>query len=406
MAATTLDMDLADPDVHAAGIPHALFAHLRRERPVCWLSAREGRGFWAVTSLRHVEEVSNRSEVFSSARRHGGFRLFDEADRHLRLPASILSADPPEHTQHRRLLAAALSAAKLTELRQSVRARSIALIEAMIGNPGPVDLVTDFAAPLTMGTFLQLIGAPPEDAGRFRRWSNALVGDQDPEYAYDWETLAREVAGFAFELWGRKAADPGDDLTSVFGSSEARDAGVTFLDFLSTLLVLIVAGNETTRNSLLGGALALMGDRAQFDLVAADRSLIRPMVQEAVRWTSPIIYMRRTATAETVLGEAIILPGQRVVMWYSSANFDETVFADAPRFDVRRFAAADAPAHIGFGVGAHRCIGRRLAEMQLQIAFEELTARVGEISPLAEPRRIRSNFINGFKSMPVALAPA
>jgi len=403
-AVAELTVELENPDVYQSGIPQDVFAYLRSHAPVHWSPAAADGGFWSVTTYPLVDEVSRNHELFSSARRDGGFRLFDEADRHLLLPASILSADGTEHAAHRRLMAQALSAPTLARLKVGVKARARALVEAMLARRGPVDLVADFAAPLTMGTFLELIGARPEDGDMFHRWACALVGDEDPEYACDWEALAKEVAAFAFSLWTQRATAPQADLISAFGSPEGQNAGVGFFDFLATLLVLIVAGNETTRNSLVGGALALALNEDQLELAANDGSIIRSVVQEAVRWTSPINHMRRTALADTSIGGQAIAAGERVVIWYSSANFDETRFVAPLRFDARGFVSAAAPEHIGFGVGAHRCIGRRLAEMQLQIAFEELLSHVREIRLLRPPRRLRSNFINGFKSLEVSLA--
>lgn len=398
---------LADPDLYADGIPHRLFSRLRREAPVFRAHDQDGP-FWAVTSHELVQTVSNDPLLYSSARRNGGFRLFDEAKVAGILPASLMSTDPPRHSGYRRILADAFNGQRLKALRESVGRRANLLADRLLDacrEGRPTDAVTDFALPLTMVTLIELIGGDPADLPRLQGWTNSLVGQDDPEYAANWEVVAFDIAAYAGELWDRGKDAPEGTFTALFRSPAAEAADLAFADFLSTLIILIVAGNETSRNSIIGGVMALAERPDQLARAAADRSLLPSLALEVIRWVTPILHMRRTATARAVLGDQAIEPGERVVMWYASANFDDKVTARPMSFDIERYRGGHVP-YAAFGFGEHSCLGRILAETQIQAAVSALLDRFAAFEIAGEVTRLRSNFVTGFKTCPVVFREA
>ena len=408
--ATLFAPDLKDPGLYEAGVPWEAFATLRREDPVHWNPESDGAGFWAVTRHADIVEVSRQPSVFSSAHENGGHRIFNEnevgltgaGDSAIGIP--FISRDPPLHTRYRKFIMPALSPVRLGDIEARIRARATRLIAAIpLGEP--IDLVPTLAAPLPLMTLAELLGVSGDLWPRLYDWTNAFVGEDDPEFRQSPEAMAAtlgEFVAFAQELYAARRAAPTDDIASLLANAEIEGEPVPFRDFVANLILVLVGGNETTRNSLSHSVAAFSLNSAQWRAIRDDRSLLRTAAPEMVRFASPVMHMRRTAMQDTMIGGRKIAKGDKIVLWYISGNRDESVFAEADRFDVTRRGAQ----HVGFGAGQHVCVGSRLAEMQLRVAFDILAERVTSFEVQAPPRRFRSNFINGLKNLDVILRPA
>ena len=408
--ATLFAPDLKDPGLYEAGVPWEAFATLRREDPVHWNPESDGAGFWAVTRHADIVEVSRQPSVFSSAHENGGHRIFNEnevgltgaGDSAIGIP--FISRDPPLHTRYRKFIMPALSPVRLGDIEARIRARATRLIAAIpLGEP--IDLVPTLAAPLPLMTLAELLGVSGDLWPRLYDWTNAFVGEDDPEFRQSPEAMAATLGEFfagAQELSAARRAAPTDDIASLLANAEIEGEPVPFRDFVANLILVLVGGNETTRNSLSHSVAAFSLNSAQWRAIRDDRSLLRTAAPEMVRFASPVMHMRRTAMQDTMIGGRKIAKGDKIVLWYISGNRDESVFAEADRFDVTRRGAQ----HVGFGAGQHVCVGSRLAEMQLRVAFDILAERVTSFEVQAPPRRFRSNFINGLKNLDVILRPA
>jgi len=400
-------VDLKNPDVFRDGIPHEVFARMRRETPVAWNAEADGRGFWSVTRYDDIVAVSKNPKVFSSAREHGGHRMFDEnvvgvagvgADQ---TEAPMISMDPPEHNQYRRIVSPGFSPQRVRQLEGRIRERVTAILNRLEGADS-CDFVTDIAAELPIQMLAELLGVPQQDRGKLFEWSNALIAEDDLEYRSSPEATAKKIgsmAEYAVELWNQRVENPGDDLISMLVHSRIDGEAMTRERYIGTFILLVAAGNETTRNSIAGGFLALAEHPAEKQRIIEDGSLLGSAASEIVRWVSPVMHMRRTAIEDAEIGGQTIRAGDKVIIWYCSANRDEAIFRDPLRFDAGR----TEPPHLGFGIGQHFCLGARLAEMQIRVFYDEFLRRYPKARPNGLLRRIRSNFIVGYKSIPTAL---
>ena len=383
------EVDLADVDLVRDGIPHDLFAQLRRDAPVSW----NGR-FWSV--VRHADAVSaTRDPALSS---EAGVMLFDQpglvsGDA----PHMMIEMDPPQHTRYRRLVNKGFTPRMVARLEDHVREISAGYIERAAGG-GTCDFVVDIASQLPMQVIAELLGVPTEDRHRVAEWSNAVI-------AFDGEQPAMApmaaMYGYSEELARTKRATPGDDLMTALLDAEVDGERLSPAEVNLFFLLLAVAGNETTRTAIAHGMLAFCHRPDQWRQLRADRSLVSTAVEEILRWSTPIYYFRRTATADTEVAGQPIGEGDRVVFWYASANFDEDVFLDPLRFDVTR----DPNEHVTFGGGGpHYCLGANLAKLEIRVMFEHLLDRVSRLELAGPVERLRSNFTNGVKRMPVTWA--
>ncbi|GII79367.1 cytochrome P450 [Sphaerisporangium rufum] len=398
-----MEIDLVDQDRYARdGAPYDQLAWLRAHDPVHWHegdAARGWPGFWAVTRHRDVVHVSRHPELFSSHRR---LALFNEVPpEQLELQRlMMLNQDPPEHTRTRSLVNRGFTPRQIGALEEHIREICADLVEQAAAK-GRVDFVTDVAAPLPLYVICELLGAPVEDREMIFEWSNRMIGSEDPDYAGDpaeGRDAAMEVYAYANELAERRRADPRPDIVTKLLQSGEDGQELSVQEFDLFVLLLLVAGNETTRNAASGGMVALFEHPEQWDRLVADPSLARTAADEIVRWVSPVNLFRRTATRDTVLGGREIREGDKVVVFYSSANRDEDVFDSPGTFDIGR----DPNPHIGFGGGgAHFCLGNHLAKLELRVLLETLARRLPRLRPVGPARRLRSNFINGVKTLPV-----
>jgi cytochrome P450 len=396
------DIDLSTPEAFADGWPYREFEVLRREAPVYWNRQAGGGGFWVVSKYRDVQAVSLDPKTFSSGRGGTLMREFKgeelEANR-----AFMLNMDAPRHTRFRRLVNMGFSPKMVTRLEPHVRDMARKIVDA-VAERGECDFVTDVAAELPLQVIAEMIGVPLEDRHLVFNWSNQMIGFDDPEYqpTSDVSKIASmEMFMYANQLALARKDSPRDDLVSVLMNAEVDGEKLTEVEFDSFFLLLAVAGNETTRNLISGGMLALFQNPDQRARLMADPKLMPTAVEEMLRWVSPVMYFRRTATRDAEIRGQAIREGDKVTIWYGSANRDEEIFARADKFDVGRTPNE----HLAFGLGHHFCLGANLARLEIQIMFEEILRRLPDMQLAAQPERLRSNFIHGIKRMPVRFTP-
>jgi len=312
--------------------------------------------------------------------------------------------DPPRHTKLRNLVNKGFTPKMVRVMEPHVRDIATSIIDG-VARRGECDFVTEVAAELPLQVIAELIGIPLEDRHRVFEWSNTMIGLEDPEYGNSLEQATQaSMAMFAFadELASERRQQPRDDLVTAIIDAEVDGEQLTQLEFNVFFLLLAVAGNETTRNLISGGMLALMEYPEQRERLRADPSLMPTAVEEMLRWVTPVMYFRRTATRDTELRGGRIREGDKVTMWYISANRDEEAFPDADRFEVAR----DPNAHLAFGGGGvHFCLGASLARLEIRVMFEELLRRLPDIELAGPVSRLRSNFISGIKHIPVRFTP-
>ncbi|HEY5888045.1 MAG TPA: cytochrome P450 [Acidimicrobiales bacterium] len=396
------DIDLTDEDTWADHIPHDQFSFLRAEAPIYrhpgnTIGDRVIEDFWALTRHADVQVVNRDTSTFSSEQR--GVMVSEpdeETSAHFR---TMLDTDPPAHTRLRRLVNRGFTPRMVTRFEAHYAQLTADLLAKAVAQ-GTFDFVTDVAAELPLMAIAEILGVPVEDRHKLFEWSNKLVGNSDPEYvgsADDALAAATELYVYFNLLGEERRAEPGDDIISRLITEVDGDA-LGPHEFETFCLLLTVAGNETTRNATSHGMHALLEHPDQMQLLRDSPELLDPAIEEILRWATPVINFRRTATCATEVGGQAIAEGDALVMYYLSANRDETVFEDPFTFDITR----DPNDHIAFGGGgAHHCLGANLARLELQIIFKELLASTRSITQAGDVARLRSNFINGIKHMPV-----
>jgi cholest-4-en-3-one 26-monooxygenase len=407
--------NVTDAELYLDGIPHDRFAQMRKTPGLVWHDYHDG-GFWAVTRHADVKTVSKNSEVFSSAVGHTN--LWDlEADA-LEARRSLIDTDAPDHTRLRRLVARAFTPKNIRRWENTVREITVDLLDRFVAK-GSGDWVEEVAAPLPITVILTMLGVPVEDADYLVELSNYLVegtGETQsiPPDAFGNTTELRLLpfnspASHALFEYGERIgelrrSDPQDDLVTSLVQAEAEDGDrLSGNEYRNLFHLLVFAGNETTRTALSHGAMALADHPGQWQRVVDDRQLIDSAVEEVLRWSTPVLHMRRTTTEPVELAGTRLDAGEKVVMWYSSANRDDEVFEDPFRFDVGR---ADNP-HFSFGGGgAHLCLGAFLARLEISVLLQELAARNLRLARLGEPVRAPSNFVHGVLSVDMAVEVA
>jgi len=401
-------INLVDLDVYQrGGAPHEQFAWLREHAPVFWHADGGGAGwpgFWAVTKYEDVAQVTRHPETFSSARRTATFKEWpDLAVERLRL--MMINMDPPQHTRQRAFVNRGFTPRIIGRLEEHITQICGDLLDGIAGH-GDADFVTEIAAPLPTQVICELVGAPAEDRDRIFQLSNRLVGFDDPEMVAspaDQMEAAAEMYAYAGELADSRRKQPRDDIATQLLKPDDAGQELTTLEFNFFFLLLTVAGNETTRNAASGGMLAFFDHPEQWQRLVADPALAGSAAEEIVRWVSPANLVRRTAIQDTELSGQRIAEGDKVVAFLTSANRDDDAFAAAQEFDIGR----DPNPHVGFsGGGPHYCLGRHLATLELRVLLRALAERMPDIALDGDVSRLRSNFVNGIKHMPVRFGPA
>lgn len=403
-------IDLADPDLYLGGVPYGALAELRRAEGVYWNEQAQGTGFWAVLRFDDIVAVSRQPDLFSSAYENGGHRIFNENETGLAgageaaIGVPFISRDPPYHTRYRAFVMPALAPVRIAGIEERIAARVGSLL-ADLPLDEPVDLLGRFTVPLPLLTLAELLGLPGEMWRDLHRWTDAFIGEDDPDLRQSPEAMGAvlgEFMGFASELYHARRKEPGTDIASLLANAAIDGKPMPLGEFVGNLVLALVGGNETTRNSLNHSVIAFARDPRQWDMLRSNPDLLAGAAKEMVRHASPVVHMRRTATRDTELGGKRIRAGDKVVLFYPSGNRDEAVFDAPDRFDVTR----QIKAHVGFGSGTHVCVGSRLAEMQLRLAFGALARHVRGFEIVGDPVRVRSNFITGFKRLEARLVGA
>lgn len=397
-------IDVYDPDVYLArGIPHEDFTRLRAESPVYFHPETGGRGFWVLTKYEDVVKASTNPKLFSSS--IGGTNIEDyEGDDLYAIRQLMINMDPPQHHKFRRLVRTGFTPRMVRAMEPKVRNRVKEILDR-ISPWGECDFVREVAAELPLQVIAELIGVPQEERSLVFDWTNRLIGFDDPEFQTsieDARIAAMEVWGYANNLVETRRGTEGDDLVRILMNAEIEGEKLTEMEFDAFFLLLSVAGNETTRNALSQGLLTLSQHPEQYEALKANPEELLPgAIDEILRWVSPVIYFRRTVTEDMELRGKQLKAGDKVCVFYGSANRDEDVFDNPLEFDITRTPND----HLSFGIGEHFCLGASLARMEMQVLFEELFKRMPDIRITGEPVRLRSNFIHGLKSLPVAYTP-
>jgi cholest-4-en-3-one 26-monooxygenase len=400
------EIDLIDGRNFVAGVPHEWFAELRREAPVFWHpeAAAPRGGFWAITRYDDCVQVNRDWEHYSSARRGSLFTEMDD-DQLAQQQLMMVNMDPTMHTRYRRLVNKGFTPKMVRDLEQQIVGYADGIIDAVCER-GTADFVEEIAAELPLLVIAELLGVPQEDRRMVFDWSNRMIGSEDPEYqlpGVDPGEAAMQVYSYAEELATKRKLQPKQDLVSVLIESEVEGEKLDQLELDLFFLLLIVAGNETTRNLMSGAMTAFFEHPEQWELLRQDRSLLPGAVEEMLRFVTPVMHFRRTATGPISLHDKEILEGDKIVFWHTSANRDESAFESPNTFDITR----SPNNHIAFGGGGpHFCLGANLARMEIMVMFDRVLERIPDIRLDGEVQRLQSNFINGTKHIPVAFAPS
>jgi cytochrome P450 len=412
MAAGPEQIDLVDPDNYVAGVPFDRFDRLRRETPVSWHDEPSGNaGFWAVTRYDDLTAVHMDWQTYSSEIGAVALEELDPEQLHRR--QSMLECDPPRHTQLRQVTSKRFSARGVGKYEDFIRDVARGVLDRALAR-SEFDFVGEISRELPIRFLCSIFTVPQDDADRLIAWGDKMIANQDPEISaavvdrVDTEEFrhlpfrspaALEVWAYADRQRELRMAEPADDVIQALTLAQSEGI-LSPADYHNYFSLLMIAGNETTRHTITAGMLALMDHPDQLQQLRDDPALITPATEEILRWATPVMHFRRTATRDVELRGQHIRAGDKVVTWYISANRDEEVFADPYRFDVTRRPND----HVTFGPGGpHFCLGAHLARLETKILFQELLPRLRSIELAGPVERIRSNFVNGIKRMPVAV---
>jgi cholest-4-en-3-one 26-monooxygenase len=397
------DINLLDPDRFIQSVPHEWFTYLRRHAPVYHHPEPRGPGFWVVSRYHDLIEVNRDGQTFSSEQTRGGVVVLEQGNTDLSDEGRMmLTMDAPDHTRYRKLVNRGFTPRMINALEPHIKRIVIELIESAV-EKADCDFVLEVAAELPLQVIAQMLGVPFADRHKVFEWSNRLIGSKDLEYSVSEEEArgaALEMFMYAKELADQRRNDPRDDIVTALLNAETDGDRLSEMDFNLFFLLLAVAGNETTRNALSHGLNTLIDYPEQYRMLVEDPTLVPSATEEILRWCSPVMYFRRNVTRDTTLGGQQLKAGDKISIWYISANRDEEIFPDPFKFDIRR----SPNEHVAFGGGGpHYCLGANLARMEINILLEELVKRVGSVERTGEAQRLRSNFINGIKHLPVRL---
>jgi cytochrome P450 len=415
MAATAeislADIDLTDLDRWVQGVPYEWFALLRREEPVFWQDERDGRGFWSLTRYEDVVAATKDYETFSSAR--GGTSLMDLTPEQVEARMSMLDADPPYHTRLRSIVNKAFTPRAISAYEERIRQLVREILEQAFQRD-EFDYVAEVSMETPMWVLCEIMGTPPEDRRHLIALGDAMLGNTDPDLAGEYtfgQTDLSEYANLPFSSpaalemfeYGHRLADerrrvPRDDITTRLLEAEVDGDRLSEHEFDLFFLLLVTAGNETTRHVISHGTHALLSNRDELRRLLDDPSLIPTAADEVLRWGCSLLHFRRTATRDVELHGRTIRENDKVALWYISANRDEAQFPGPMRFDVGR----EPNRHVSFGLGGpHFCLGAHLARLELRVFLQEALPYLERLELAGPPERLRSNFFHGIKRMPV-----
>lgn len=396
--------DFTDPDLVERGMPISEFAELRRTAPVWWNAQEPGTGggfhdggYWVISKHAHIREISKNSAVWSTNANGAIIRLpeYVTPDQIEFTKALLINHDPPEHTRLRKIVSRIFTPRAVNSLHDRLR-DSAARIVTEAAAKGAGNFVDDVAIHLPLQAILDLIGVPEPDRPRIHELVDAIINSDDPDQAIDPTTANAELLGYAYTMAEERRAHPTDDVTTTLVQADIDGEALSEIEFGFFVILLITAGNETTRNATTHGMNAFFDRPDQWELYKRERPTTA--VDEILRWATPVHAFQRTALSDTTVGDVEIARGQRVGLFYSSANYDEDVFDDPFTFDITR----DPNPHLAFGGnGAHFCIGANLARLELKLIFDAIADNLPDISRVSEMRRVRSGWLNGVKELGV-----
>jgi cholest-4-en-3-one 26-monooxygenase len=402
--------DFTDPDVNEKAIPHDQFRAARKNSPIVWVeqpweqrsgfAEESGTGYWAVTRHEDVSTISRNSKDWSTAENGAIIRFPGEMARdQIELQRVILiNQDPPEHTQTRAIISRGFTPRSIAELEETMVQRANTIVKEAVSR-GSGNFVEEIAAELPLQAIADLIGVPQEDRHKLFEWSNQMLAGEDPDYAGNNEVAAAEILGYAMMLAADRQANPRDDLITKLIQAHKGERGLNDDEFGYFVILLAVAGNETTRNAISHGMNAFLDNPEQWEIWKRDRPAT--MVDEVVRWGTPVTVFQRTALNDVEVSGHTFKKGERAALFYASANFDDEVFEDPFTFNILR----DPNPQLGFGGnGAHYCLGANLARQEIRVIFDALADHAPDISKLADPVRLRHSWINGLKALQVRYA--
>ncbi len=400
----SFDRNIVHPDVYADhGYPHDIWTWLRQNDPLHRWERTAGLPFWAVTKRADIVEISTQPEIFLN-----GPRLVISHEPEVRneeFPPTLIQMDNPRHSAYRKLVSHRFKPAGLRRIHHDIERIGKEIVDALIEKEEwSCDFVKEVSAPLPIAVIAWLLGVPRADWDQLFDWTNRTIGSADPEYqreGQDQQATGRaamiELFTYFSQLVEEKKKNPSDDLISLFATAEIDGEKLEPMDVLAWCLIIVVAGNETTRNGTTGGMLAFIEHQDQLRKLQAQPELLPLAVEEVVRWTSPIIHFARTATRDYELRGKTIREGDALALFYPSANRDEEVFEEPNRFRIDR----NPNRHVGFGVGEHFCLGVHLARLELEVAYKHLLPRIEEIELAGPVERLRSSLVGGVKHLPI-----
>ena len=395
------EINVSRPELFRSNSFWPYFERLRREDPVHYCAKSDYGPFWSVTKYNDIMAVDTNHQVFSSEAGLGGISIRDQ-QQDFRLPMFI-AMDQPKHDKQRKVVSPIVAPENLERLEGTIRARAAQMLDELPRGE-TFDWVDRVSIELTTQMLATLFDFPFEERRKLTRWSDVATaipgfGIVDTEEQKRQELM--DCAAYFTRLWNERVnSEPKGDLISMMAHSDVT-RNMPPMEYLGNIILLIVGGNDTTRNSLTGGVVALNENPDQYQKLRDDPGLIASMVPEIIRWQTPLAHMRRTALADTELRGKKIKKGDKVVMWYVSGNRDEEAIENPNAFIIDR---ARPRQHLSFGFGIHRCVGNRLAEMQLRVVWEEILKRFRNIEVMGEPERIYSNFVKGYATLPVRIA--
>ncbi len=402
--ASPTDFNLVHPGHYAAhGYPHDIWTRLRHEDPVHWFDRTDGVPFWAITKYDDIVTIGRRPEEF-----HNGPRLVvqHKPEEPNDFPPTLIQLDPPKHGIYRKLINKRFTPARLRPLHDDIEKIAKDIVDSLgdEGEIGECDFVDKISAPLPIAVIAWLLGVPKSDWNLLFEWTNRIIGAEDPDFQVVGKTSSEaametmtELFMYFTELVKEKKKNPAEDLTSLFSTLEVDGKALPEMDILTFCLIIVVAGNETTRNATTGGMLALIEHPEELHKLQRDLSLMPLAVEEIVRWTSPIIHFGRTAQTDFELRGKKIKAGETLALFYPSANRDEEAFENPFTFDIAR----SPNHHLAFGTGEHFCLGAHVARLEMEFAYRHLLPRIGEIELAGPVDRLHSALVGGVKHLPI-----
>jgi cholest-4-en-3-one 26-monooxygenase len=394
--------DFTDPDVLVQGIPVTEFAELRKTAPVWWNeqsdSVFDDGGYWVISRHEDIKTISRDGDLWSTNRKGAVMRLPDgvTAEQMDVTKALLINHDAPEHTRLRKIVSRLFTPRAVATLEEKLAVAAGEIVRAAKEKESG-DFVADIAMGLPLLAIADLLGVPESDREKLFHWTNAIMNWDDESFETDHVAANAELMGYAYTMAEERRRCPADDIVTRLVQADMNGEAIEDVEFAFFVILLAVAGNETTRNAMTHGMNAFFENPDQWELFKRERPTTA--VDEIVRWATPVHCFQRTALADTEVGGITIREGQRVGLFYSSANYDEAVFDQPFNFNILR----DPNPHLSFGGnGAHYCIGANLARMEIRLIFNELADQIPDIAKLAEPQRLRSGWINGVNALPVS----